>query len=591
MSPGSDSDSDIEILDSRVTRRVVSEQDENILQDLESIEQQSQPSSLKVGLNNVNIPLSQGSQNQKKRANTTKSLNDSSCQSPSNVELVIKEHHSGKRKRDDSEDKPMKHAKSSSEVQPRSTSSSLSTSEMILQMMNNENSSSSESEEETAAEPVKTVTVQDCVQSILNRCSRILPPDDFTSIQKKMMKHESRVDKIFHTDQALKNFLHLKWSLIDSGSDDVFVHIKDVVDELKRHQRDSSVSTSDVSDSEPLNKQPQHSNIINTVSAAKKRVSLSTISTLPSQPSSTRDDLSTIERILNKPQQNIWNVSEASSKSAPAGEASKPLKTVSDKHIVKLEKALEKCAQEIKKCEEAEIDWDDEDSNFVMADKWKKKFMAIYDKLAEYRGDTKSLERFSDKKFVFTDGKYPEVNKKIEKFVNKTKGFPDFWDIKRQIEKVNTEQKLLLTEMQMHTEAERVFILVGKKLKRRRNHDDGDSFYSYLKPDDKGDPAVNNPDLNDKLRELGKEAEKKINKVFEEYVEKQAAGVVANVEEEDDDADSVGDEDAVSDNDTNDQDEEDQHADNNDQPEDSDVSSNVSNGSLDNLLDEDSDKD
>ena len=39
---------------------------------------------------------------------------------------------------------------------------------------------------------------------------------------------------------------------------------------------------------------------------------------------------------------------------------SKVKKTASSKHILKLEKALKKCSEEIKRLEEAEIDWDDE---------------------------------------------------------------------------------------------------------------------------------------------------------------------------------------------------------------------------------------
>ena len=91
--------------------------------------------------------------------------------------------------------------------------------------------------------------------------------------------------------------------------------------------------------------------------------------------------------------------------------------------------------------------------------------------------------------------------------------------------------------MQMHTEAEKIFIAVGKKLKKRRNIDDGTVMYSYLKPDDSGDPAAENQDLDNKLLELGKVAERKINKVFEEYVEKQASGAKPN---DDDDGDNTG---------------------------------------------------
>jgi len=145
----------------------------------------------------------------------------------------------------------------------------------------------------------------------------------------------------------------------------------------------------------------------------------------------------------------------------------------------KLEKALSKCAENIKKFEEAPIDWENEDdSNFIMADKLKKRFMEIYGRIAEYKKSTVSIDRKKDKKFVFHDSKYPDISKKIEKLVNRTKKieklvnrtkeFPDFTDIKSQIETVNITKRLRLTDQQIHTEADRIFVAVGRKLKMRR---------------------------------------------------------------------------------------------------------------------------
>ena len=165
-----------------------------------------------------------------------------------------------------------------------------------------------------------------------------------------------------------------------------------------------------------------------------------------------------------------------------------------------------------------------------MADRWKKKYMSIYFKLAQYKGISTSLQRSSDKKFSFNESKFPAINRKIEKFVNRTKSFPDFWDIKKQIENINTEDSLRLTEMQIHNEAEKIFISVGRRLKKRRNNDDGTVMFSYLNPAE-SDPALNDAELDSKLALLGKEAKERIEKVFEEYTEKQAAGVKSNEEE------------------------------------------------------------
>jgi len=206
----------------------------------------------------------------------------------------------------------------------------------------------------------------------------------------------------------------------------------------------------------------------------------------------------------------------------PEKKEKKEKKKASDKHKRKLEKALRKCGKKIQDLEEAPIDWDkDEDSNFIMASKLKNRFIAIHKKIAEYKEEQVNLQRRSDKKFTFSDVKYPEIGKKIEKFVNRTKEFPDFNDIKKEVEEINKRKKLMLSEMKVHSEAERLFVATGRKLKRRRFDDDAASMYSYLKEDDQGDPAAKDFLLDQKLVDLGKTAKKKLDTVFEEFVEKQ----------------------------------------------------------------------
>ena len=55
-------------------------------------------------------------------------------------------------------------------------------------------------------------------------------------------------------------------------------------------------------------------------------------------------------------------------------------------------------------------------------------------------------------------------------------------------------------------------------------------MFSYLNPAE-SDPALKDAELDSKLVMLGKEAKERIDKVFEEYTEKQAAGVKNNEEE------------------------------------------------------------
>ena len=399
------------------------------------------------------------------------------------------------------------------------SSSKLSTSEMFLNKQHSEDSSEENAEEDedvlveesgtslgSPGPVLESIGVSHCLDSFLSSCRRILPLAEFQSVEKKLMKNLNRLDPKHLYNCSLKNFIDQKWSLVNSDQDSLYVHIKEMLEELKKFRSESFVSsgdTSEMSDQELIKTQ------------TKKRIPLTTLSSVVKKPEARRDE-------EDEP--------SLAADFEPETESSKE-KTVSSKHIRKLEAALAACGRQIKKCEEAEIDWEkDDDSNFLMADRWKKKYMSIYFKLAEYNGISKSLERSSDKKFSFNESKFPAINRKIEKFVNRTKSFPDFWDVKKQIENINTEDSLHLTEMQIHNEAEKIFISVGRRLKKRRNNDDGSVMFSYLNPAE-SDPALNDAELDSKLALLGKEAKERIEKVFEEYTEKQAAGVRSNDEE------------------------------------------------------------
>ena len=595
MVGSSDSDSDIEIIATKEHKsKILScKERDDIIKDLEDIEGQCGPSTLSDSKSDINISISKETIRKSKNIDITISIEDedSECEYPGDVVCVDSDPESqstssrlqavrGKRKSEDDGKIKMKrirsdNSKSTSEliVEKMSSKESLSTSEMFIQGFQRSSSSSPTEDisghEQTELKPiVKPTSVHNCVESFLKSCKRLMPSDDFPPVSKKILKHLSKLDVKHHYNNDLKNFLDLKWSLLDNDKSNIYVHVKEVIEELKKYKSDltSTTTSSDLSESDNV-----ETRLLSHNTAGKKRVSLTTLSSVPgsrlkeNNVNRDKDHLKTAEwrnpldaksperkncdeKLLislslekksavkvsevqteDKTKLQVFNKNLYGSKSGDEGNeissGCTSKKKPSEKHILKLEKALQVCAKQIEKCEEAEIDWEnDDESTFVLADKWKKKFMLIYNKLAQYKGTSNSLERSSDKKFKFEDSKFPEINKKIEKFVNKTKSFPDFWDVKKQIEKVNIDSSLNLTDMQMHNEAEKIFISVGKKLKKRRNIDDGTVMYSYLKPDDSGDPASEDTELDSRLKQLGKVAEQKINTVFEHFVEKQAAG-------------------------------------------------------------------
>ena len=89
------------------------------------------------------------------------------------------------------------------------------------------------------------------------------------------------------------------------------------------------------------------------------------------------------------------------SSSSKGNEEEKSKKKVSQKHIEKLEAALKKCSKKIKEYEEKEVDWDneaEEESNYLMTAKLKRRCMQIYSKIAEAKALSDSLDRRRDKR-------------------------------------------------------------------------------------------------------------------------------------------------------------------------------------------------
>jgi len=218
------------------------------------------------------------------------------------------------------------------------------------------------------------------------------------------------------------------------------------------------------------------------------------------------------------------------SQHGPSNKIAEPLvrspkeKEVSKKRIKKLEICLTECAKQIKKFDEAEVNWDDdEDSSYLMTSKYKERYVKIYQKLAQINKTSHDLGRKTETKFVFNDSKYPSVNRKIEKYIDKEKIFPDFKDICSLIEGVNEKNKLSMAKGQVHAEAENIFKKLGNKLKSRRMADEADVIDSYISQNNGlfSDPADKDSQLEEKLEKQFRQGKKSFEKVFQDFSEKQ----------------------------------------------------------------------
>uniref|UniRef100_K1QAQ1 Death domain-associated protein 6 n=1 Tax=Magallana gigas TaxID=29159 RepID=K1QAQ1_MAGGI len=161
-----------------------------------------------------------------------------------------------------------------------------------------------------------------------------------------------------------------------------------------------------------------------------------------------------------------------------------------------------------------------------MEEKYQKKFVKVWNKLCEIKESSADTGRPSQRKFRYTGTRYPEINKKIEKFVNKKKCFPDYNDIRDIIVSANNSRALHLKGSAIDRLAREAFSDVGDQLQKRREEDFKYTFLGHLPRDTKivrneDDPAYEDKSLQLKLEENKKVSRIRLNAVIEKFVEKQ----------------------------------------------------------------------
>lgn len=199
--------------------------------------------------------------------------------------------------------------------------------------------------------------------------------------------------------------------------------------------------------------------------------------------------------------------------------------------------AMEKCEKYIKKLEEAEINFDDENnSNYMKLEKYKHRMVQLYNKYCEYTGDNADAGRpYLRPKHISTTG-IVAVDRAITNFINakiskrktlKKIGaftnaliFPDYTDILQCVTKCNELHDLGLSNKKKQQIAKKAFTELGEHLQRVRQEDFWDTFSLFLEMED-NDPAVKDEALRKKLIESEVEGEKRMRKIFQEYVTKQ----------------------------------------------------------------------
>ncbi|KAH8334512.1 hypothetical protein KR059_010847, partial [Drosophila kikkawai] len=309
-------------------------------------------------------------------------------------------------------------------------------------------------------------------------------------LQSKLTKHYYSVHESFVMSRGFRKTVQMAIMRIKNEPEIMYVHLKNVMDELKARQvariRERPPSSARNSPT-PRSSTPKERNIqdeqrVQTPVRAEEQEAEEEVEELESEPDSPTVDKRLAERIR------------------------------------KLNHALATIKKRIEMLEEADVDWNDDDSSYLQVERYKKRACQIYEKICDLTGESKSARRQLKQAIIFKDSAYPDFNRTLSAFVNRMQEFPDYHDVLQLLEHCNKEKELGLANFEMKRIAHDAFDKVGQLLQARRKTDLYETvthFTSNIK-----DPAASDPELMAKLQENNKKATK-ISDVLEKFAREQ----------------------------------------------------------------------
>ncbi|XP_033643665.1 uncharacterized protein LOC117303539 isoform X2 [Asterias rubens] len=198
----------------------------------------------------------------------------------------------------------------------------------------------------------------------------------------------------------------------------------------------------------------------------------------------------------------------------------------SQRQINKLELILKRIGRAIKKLEERELtldEMDEEDSVHIQEYQLRKRFMKVYNMYCKLNECSPSTGRVIEQKIHYEGTRFPEINKKLERLINKKDFFPDFPDVYKAVYKTNKKKDLGLNRRKINSIAQEAFEDVGRKLQKRRQQDFILNFSAHSTIDfsTARDPSDRDPELKKKLLENKNVALQKLKEVDEPFVKRQ----------------------------------------------------------------------
>ncbi|XP_049789434.1 death domain-associated protein 6-like [Schistocerca nitens] len=281
-------------------------------------------------------------------------------------------------------------------------------------------------------------------------------------IDAKVKKYYHACNAAYTSSETFKKLLQTRMELIDKDPKNLYVYIKEVVDELKLRGK----------------KDPP-----------RKKIKLETDS-----PESSN---------LEKPTEEVKAVKEEPH--------------FQERAAKKLSKMLHCLQRRITKLEQKEVDWDEEnDSTYIQLQRYKERAVAVYKKLQQY--ECGAIPKLQERRAVTYSGTaFPSVNRAIEKYVNKTGQFPDYQDVLKLLKSAYEEEKMNISPERLRNQAKAAFQTIGEQLQRQRQFSTWNAHSHYL--GDNRDPAEDDQELDEKLRENKKDFGSRINEVINKFAD------------------------------------------------------------------------
>lgn len=202
-------------------------------------------------------------------------------------------------------------------------------------------------------------------------------------------------------------------------------------------------------------------------------------------------------------------------------------KKMSKKTKIKLlAKKLEFMEKQIATYNEQELslkDMSSEESVYLLESKLKEKFVKTWRRYCVLIGEDPDVIVATKRKIKVISSPFPEINRSVQNYINRTGSFPNLFEIKQVCFQANDKYQLDLKPNDLHHCAVDVFTEVGKKLQKNREKESrqngGNLLTDKVKLED--DPALRDDNLKRKLKHNRKLAKKRTDEVFTDFVRQQ----------------------------------------------------------------------